>query len=45
MSLVEIETEWSINDLADAHEMVSWKNAGILEEQRVRELNAKAVQR
>ena len=28
-----IETQWSINDLADAHEMISWENARVLAEQ------------
>lgn len=26
---MDIQTQWSINDLADAHEMIEWKNAGI----------------
>lgn len=26
---MEIQTQWSINDLADAHEMISWQNARI----------------
>ncbi len=24
---MEIQNEWSINDLADAHEMIEWRNA------------------
>lgn len=41
---MDIETKWSINDLADAHEMINWHNAGIRDEQekmeRDRNLNA-----
>ncbi len=28
-----IQNEWSINDLADAHEIIEWKNARTLAEQ------------
>ncbi len=31
---MEIETQWSINDLANAHEMINWHNARILDEQK-----------
>ena len=34
---MEIETQWSINDLADAHEMINWHNAGIRAEQEEQE--------
>jgi hypothetical protein len=30
---MEIETQWSIDDLADAHEMIEWNNASIIEAQ------------
>jgi hypothetical protein len=42
VGLVEIETQWSINDLANAHEMISWKNARILDEQKAQALVRKA---
>lgn len=42
---MEIQTQWSINDLADAHEMISWKNEGILAEQEQQALRQKAAQR
>ena len=32
MGLVEIHSQGSINDLADAHEMINWQNAGVLAE-------------
>ena len=40
-----IQTQWSINDLADAHEMISWQNAGVLAEKLAQELARKAAQR
>ena len=40
VSLIEIQTQWSINDLADAHEMISWRNACIAEERRKQEIAA-----
>ncbi len=39
---MEIETLWSINDLASAHEMIDWKNARTLAEQKAQEQAGKA---
>lgn len=36
-TLSEIQNEWSINDLADAHEMIEWHNARTLDAQRQQE--------
>lgn len=44
-TLVEIETQWSINDLADAHEMIEWSNASTRAEQKRQEMERKAAQR
>lgn len=42
-TLVEIQTQWSINDLADAHEMISWRNASTLDAQRKQDLERKVA--
>ena len=40
-----IQNEWSINDLADAHEMIEWQNASTLDAKRKQELESKAGRR
>lgn len=42
---MEIEGQWSINDLADAHEMIEWQNASTLDAKKQQELERKAAQR
>lgn len=39
---MEIETQWSINDIANAHEVISYKNACILDEKMAQERVRKA---
>lgn len=45
VTLQELETYWSINDLEDALEMMQWKAARVAEAKRLAEENAARGQR